>query len=331
MSAGDAVADPALLLAAQRGDEPAFVRLTAPHRALLHRHCYRILGSLHDADDAMQETMLRAWRGLPQYRPQASLRAWLVRIATNVCLRQLERRPREEPVAVDAHVEPYPDRLLEQTGGLGAPPDQLVEEREQVGLALVTAMQLLPAKQRVAVLLRDVLGWSARDVAELLDDTVPAVNSALQRGRERLEREARERSLGRPHRPTSPAVEQAVMRRFAEAWAALDFDAIVALLGDDALLTMPPEAMAIRGAEQIRAFFETAPLGGALDRIHLVATRANAQPALAAYADERIPGHHEAYGVMVFSLEGDRIAGITGFPRRPDLFLRLGLPTTLPA
>ncbi len=320
--------DRAVLVAAQSGDEQAFVQLTSPHRSLLHRHSYRMLGSLHDADDAVQETMLRAWRGLPSYRPEAPLRAWLVRIATNVCLRLLEKRNRDEAMAVDAHLEPYPASLLDSVETRAPLPDDEVAEREQVGLALVTAMQLLPPKQRVAVLLRDVLGWSAREVADLLEDTVPSVNSALQRGRERLEREAHERTLGSPHEPASVQIEQDVMRRFQDAWAKLDFDAIVALLTDDALLTMPPEAMTFHGPRQIGAFFATAPLDGRLDRIRLVPTRANGQPALAAYADEDTPGAHHAYGVMVFALRGDRISAITGFPRRPDLFVRLGLPTT---
>ena len=190
-------------------------------------------------------------------------------------------------------------------------------------------MQLLPAKQRVTVVLRDVLGWSAREVADLLDDSVPAVNSALQRGRDRLQRERHERSLARPHAPANAAAEERVMRRFQEAWAAIDIDGIVALLSDDALLTMPPEALRFEGSAQVGAFFATAPLGGHLDRIQLVATRANGQPALAAYADEHGDGVFDAYGVMVFAINGDRIDGITGFPQQPALFTRLGLPAQL--
>lgn len=318
--------DNAVLVAAQAGDEQAFVRLTAPHRRTLHLHCYRILGSLHDADDALQETMLRAWRGIDRFEPRAPLRSWLYRIATNVCLRTLEQRARD-PVAVGAHLEPYPDLLLDGAASPAAGPDETVEERERIGLAFVAAMQLLPPKQRVTVVLRDVLDWSAREVAEFLDDTVPAVNSALQRGRDRLQREREEQSLARAHAPASAAEEERVMRRFQEAWAAADFDGIVALLTDDALLTMPPEAARFEGSAQIGSFFATVPLEGRLDRIRLVPTRANGQPALAAYADEHGDGVFDAYGVMVFALRGDRIDGITGFARQPALFTRLGLPT----
>ena len=320
-----------MLVAAQAGDEQAFVRLTAPHRQPLHRHCYRILGSLHDADDALQETMLRAWRGIDGFQPRAPLRSWLYRIATNVCLRMLEQRGRDPAATPGAHLEPYPDMLLADLASPAAGPEEIVEERERIGLAFVAAMQLLPPKQRVTVVLRDVLDWSAREVAELLDDSVPAVNSALQRGRDRLERERHERSLARPHAPANAAEEERVMRRFQEAWAAVDFDGIVALLADDALLTMPPEAQRFEGGTQIGTFFATAPLDGQLDRIQLVPTRANRQPALAAYADEQGEGAYEAYGVMVFAIRGGRIDGITGFARQPALFTRLGLPTQLGA
>jgi RNA polymerase sigma-70 factor (ECF subfamily) len=325
------VFDRSVLVAAQGGDEQAFVRLTAPYRQQLHAHCYRILGSLHDADDALQETMLRAWRSIDRFQPHGPLSAWMYRIATNVCLRLLEQRSREPGAAVDAHLEPYPDRLVDDVPSPAPGPEETVEQRDRIGLAFVTAMQLLPAKQRVTVVLRDVLGWSAREVADLLDDTVPAVNSALQRGRDRLQREREERSLARPHAPTNAAAEARVMRRFQEAWAAIDIDGIVALLSDDALLTMPPEALRFEGSAQIGVFFATAPLDGHLDRIQLVSTRANGQPALAAYADEEGDGVFDAYGVMVFAIQGDRIDGITGFPQQPALFTRLGLPTELGA
>jgi RNA polymerase sigma-70 factor (ECF subfamily) len=323
--------DTSVLVAAQAGDEQAFVQLTAPHRQPLHRHCYRILGSLHDADDALQETMLRAWRGIDGFQPRAPLSSWLYRIATNVCLRMLEQRGRDPAAAVDAHLEPYPDNLLADVASPAAGPEEILEERERIGLAFVAAMQLLPAKQRVTVVLRDVLDWSARDVAELLDDSVPAVNSALQRGRDRLQRERNERSLARAHAPANATEEERVMRRFQEAWAAVDFDGILALLADDALLTMPPEPQRYEGSLQIGSFFATAPLDGHLDRIQLVPTRANGQPALAAYADEHGEGVFDAYGVMVFAIRGGRIDGITGFARQPALFTRLGLPTQLGA
>jgi RNA polymerase sigma-70 factor (ECF subfamily) len=328
---GDLRSEAILLVAAKEGDEQAFVCLTGPHRQALHVHCYRLLGSLHDADDALQETMLRAWRSIDRFEPQAPIGAWLHRIATNVSLRVLEQRSRHTAAAVDAHLEPYPDRLLEDIPAPGHSPQSALEQREGIGLAFVAAMQLLTPKQRVAVVLRDALGWSAREVAEVLQDTVPAVNSALQRGRQRLEQERREGTLARIHAPTDTHTEEVVMRRFQEAWEAVDIDRIVALLADDALLTMPPEAARFDGSAQIGAFFATAPMDGDLARLRLVPTRANGQPALAAYAQEHDAGTHDAYGVMVFALEGDRITGITGFPRQPELFIQLGLATELAA
>jgi RNA polymerase sigma-70 factor, ECF subfamily len=318
-----------LLRTAQGGDEQSFVRLTGPYRRALHVHCYRLLGSLHDADDALQETLLRAWRSIDRFQPRAALSAWLYRIATNVCLRMLEQRARDAAATVDKHLEPYPDLVLEEIPSGEPGPDAVLEQRETVGLAFVTAVQLLPAKQRVAVVLRDVLGWSAREVADLLEDSVPAVNSALQRGRERLAREQREGTITRAHAPVDSATETRVMERFQEAWAAVDIPALVSLLADDALLTMPPEAMRFEGSKQIGDFFATVPLDGRLDRIRLVPARANGQPTLAAYAQEHHDGGFDAYGVMVFAIQGNRIHGIVGFPRQPELFERLGLPITL--
>jgi RNA polymerase sigma-70 factor, ECF subfamily len=314
--------DERLVAAARAGDERAFVELTSPHRDALHVHCYRLLGSVHDADDAMQEALLRAWRGIARFQPRAPVRAWLYRIATNVCLRMLERRARDPAIAVDAHLEPYPDR----EAPAASEPAACVESEEAIGLAFIAAMQLLAPKQRVVLVLRDVLDWSTREVAALLDVSEAAVNSALQRARARIGSEHREGSLARAHRPAGPGVEAVVMQRFQDAWKAVDIDAILALLTADALLTMPPEGMRFQGARAIAEFFATVPLQGRLDRIRLVARRANGQPALAAYAENPATGEHEPYGIMVFAIDGDQIAGITGFPRQLELFARLGLP-----
>ena len=320
-----------LLAAAQRGDEQAFVELTGPHRRALHVHAYRMLGNLHDADDALQETLLHAWRALPGYEPRAALSAWLHRIATNVALRMLEQR-RRSAGPVDAHLQPYPDRFLDELASPDPSPEARAIARESVGLAYIAAMQLLPAKQRAVLVLRDALGWSARDTAELLDDSTIAVNSALQRARERIAREHEEGTLARLHAPADPRTEAAVMREFLDAWAAVDVPRIVALLSDDALLTMPPMALRFEGAAAIGDFLATQPAQGRLDRIQHTATRANGQPTLASYADEHGTGTHDAYGVMVFAIQGDRIAGITGFPHDLETFAQLGLPVkALPA
>jgi RNA polymerase sigma-70 factor (ECF subfamily) len=292
-------------------DQQAFALLIEPHRRALHLHCYRMLGSLHDADDAVQETMLRAWKSSNRYEPRAQLTTWLHAIATNVCLTAIARRRARPAEAVEdlEHLQPYPDRLL----------DDLVQ-RETVELAFITAIQLLPPKQRAVLILRDVLGWSAKEVAEALGDSIGAVTSALQRARAGLGR--RRRQVAEPN-----ARERAVVQRFMTAWDAVDIDALVSLLSEDAVMTMPPERMRIAGARSIGDFFGSVPQGGRLDEIRLVRTSANRQPALAAYTrgDE---GKQRPYGLMVLQIEGGRIAGIIGFPD-PWLFEQCGLPTRL--
>ena len=237
---------------------------------------------------------------------------------------------RRDPAAyAGAHLQPYPDRLFEDLPAPQPGPHEVASIREEVGFAFVAAMQLLPPKQRAVLVLRDALDWPAHDVAELLEDTVPAVNSALQRARERMRQEQRAGTLARINAPASTEAEAAVMHRFQEAWAAADIDRIVALLTDDAVLTMPPVGVRVESAAAIGEFFATEPLGGHLERIVLVETRASGQPALACYADEDASGTHGAYGVMVFALHGDRIAGITGFPQDVGLFRQLGAPLCL--
>ena len=313
-----------LLAAATAGDEEAFVQLTGPLRRRLHVHCYRMLGSVHDADDALQETMLRAWRGIGRFEPRAELSSWLYRIATNVCLRMIEQRGRRDSASIDAYLQPYPDGLLDPVT-----PEDEVERRETIGLAFVTAVQLLPPRQRAALVLRDVLGWSAREAADLLGVSVAAANSALQRARDRVERERREGSLARAHRPADERVEAAVMRRFVDAWEAVDIERLTALLADEALLTMPPDVMRIVGPAEIGGFFATVPMDGRLELIRLQATRANGQPALAAYVQESDGEPFRAYGIMVFAVDGDRIGGITGFAGYPELYPVFALPSEL--
>jgi RNA polymerase sigma-70 factor (TIGR02960 family) len=292
-------------------DERAFALLIEPHRRALHLHCYRMLGSLHDADDALQETMLRAWKASDRYEPRAQLSTWLHTIATNLCLTAIERRRSRPAEAIEdlEHLQPYPDRLLE---------DLVV--RETVELAFIAAIQLLPPKQRAVLILRDVLGWSANEVAEAFEDSVGAVTSALQRARKSLEGARREASA-------PGAQERALVRRFMAAWDAVDIDGLVALLTEDAVMTMPPERMRVAGASTIGGFFATVPQDGRLDEIRLVPTAANRQPALAAYA-RGDDGTHRPYGLMVLQVEDSHISGIFGFPD-PWLFGQCGLPPEL--
>jgi RNA polymerase sigma-70 factor, ECF subfamily len=292
-------------------DEHSFALLIEPQRRALHLHCYRMLGSLHDADDALQETLLRAWKGSDRYEPRARLGAWLHSIATNVCLTAIARS-RAQPVDLVEdidYLQPYPDRLL----------DDLVE-RETVELAFIAAIQLLPPKQRAVLILRDVLGWSAKEAAEALEDSVGAVTSALQRARSGVER-------ARPRTSAPAERERALLKRFVAAWEAVDVEALVGLLTDDVVMTMPPERMRVAGARAIGDFFASVPLEGRLDEIRLLPTAANRQPALAAYArggDDR----HRPYGLMVMAVDHDKIAGIVGFPD-PWLFEQFALPAEL--
>jgi RNA polymerase sigma-70 factor (TIGR02960 family) len=292
-------------------DEHAFALLIEPHRRALHVHCYRMLGSLHDADDALQETMLRAWKGSDDYEPRAQLTTWLHTIATNVCLTAIARRRARPAELIEdlEHLQPYPDRLL----------DDLVQ-RETVELAFITAIQLLPPKQRAVLILRDVLGWSAKETAEALQDSVSAVNSALQRARTRLAERRR------PDQAPETS-ERELLRQFMAAWDVVDIDGLVALLTEGAVMTMPPERMRIAGAQAIGEFFRTVPLDGRLDEIRLVPTSMNRQPALAAYA-RADDGRYRPYGLMVLQIENGLVTAITGFPD-PWLFEQGGLPPEL--
>ena len=329
----------ALLVAAAGGSEQAFRLLTEPHRRALHLHCYRMLASMHDADDALQETLLRAWQSLDRYQPRSPLAAWLHTIATNVCLTALARRERRRELpAADVgeavwgerlnHLQPYPDRLLDELEPASPDPEARYVLRETVELAFVTAVQLLPPKQRAVLILRDVLGWSAKETAEALGDSVAAVNSALQRARATLDRV---QSLGAAtHAPAGDEQDRALLERFMKAWDAVDIDGIVRLLTHDALMTMPPVPTYVLGARAIGEFFATVPVEGRLDEIRLVPAAANCQPALAAYVRDPVDGVHRAYGVMVLAFDGEAISGIVGFAET-SLFELFGLPLELEA
>jgi RNA polymerase sigma-70 factor, ECF subfamily len=315
------MAEGTLLAAARGGDERAFARLTSPYRRELQVHCYRMLGSVDDAEDVVQETMLRAWRRLATFEGRTSLRRWLYTIATNACLNLLERQPRlvllptgeaaEQPALARIHwLEPCPDTLLPDRSQ--SDPQARLDLRESVALAFLAAIQHLPARQRAMLLLFDVLGWSVAEVAELLDTSTAAVNSGLQRARAKLETQ--------PAPRPSEEEERALVERFIEAWDRVDIQGLVELLREDAVMAMPPEPVWFEGRDAVGEFFATVPAEGDLSRIRLVPTRANLRPALAAYFDG------EAYGLMVFEIGDGAIAEIVGFADAARLYGRFGLP-----
>jgi len=320
-------------------DEATFRRLVEPHRRELQLHCYRILGSVQDAEDMLQETLLSAWRGLEGFKGEASLRSWLYSIATNRCLNALRarsRRPRETPMpppgtgfaeptrlTESVWVEPYPDALLEEDPSVD--PEARYDARESIELAFVVALQHLPPRQRAVLVLRDVLGFRASEVAATLETSESAVNSALHRARTALEAARGDR--GNAPAPQS-AAERDVVGRFADAFVSGDLQALVGLLTDDALLTMPPEPFEFRGRADISRFFATVPAGGDLERFRLVPTRANGQPAFGCYLRDPQSARSHAYGLMVLTLDGDAIARITGFPDT-SVFPSFGLPRTI--
>jgi RNA polymerase sigma-70 factor, ECF subfamily len=302
-----------LLAAAQAGDERAFRQLIEPYRHALEVHCYRMLGSAHDTEDLVQETLLRAWPALERFEPRAQLQTWLYRIATNACLDELERRPRRpEPV------DPFPDRPLDETTSPTYDPAARYAIREGMELALLRAIQELPGRQRAVLIFRDVLGWTAPEVAELLESTVASVNSALQRARASIEQH-----LPAPAPAAVEPSERELLGRYVEAFERDDVDGLVSLLREDAMLRMPPQPSVI-GAVQIARFFrETA--GGDLARIKLTPTWANGRPAVAIYRRTQAGGLI-AHGISVLEIDGEQIVGIDSFID-PTLLPRFGFPT----
>jgi RNA polymerase sigma-70 factor (ECF subfamily) len=300
------VSEITLLAAARSGDDEAFQQLVAPHRRALHVHCYRMLGSFHDAEEATQEALLRAWKGLHTFEGRAPLAHWLFRIATTTCLKLRESRSRLPATVADlSYLEPYPDALLD---GLtpGTDPAAEVERRESVSLAFVAALQLLPPTQSAVLILRDVLGWPGQEVADLLDTTLAAVNSALQRARTTV------RDGGpAPVRPLG-TVEREIVDGFVRAWHRRDIAGLAALLREDVIMRMPPEPMEVFGRIAVLDFFTTVPAGGRFETIRLFAARANGQPAVAAYEPDAA-GRLIPFGLMVFTVDGPVIATITGF------------------
>ena len=331
-----------LLAAAQAGDEGAFERLIEPYRGELQARFYRMLGSLHDAEDAMQEALLRAWRGIARFEGRSSLRSWLYTIATNSSLRLIERRPKRvlpiefgppadphvdtgKPLVESVWVEPYPDERLPADGETS--PEARYERRESVELAFTAALQHLPPLQRAALILTDVLGFSPGEVAETLDATPASIYSALQRARKATEERLPDRSQQQTRDALGEDGARDLVNRFMQAWESADVDAIRALLTDEAVMAMPPWAEWFRGRDAIAQFLSRGPLGPG-KRWKLVPTQASGQPALACYwtGDDRA---WHAEGIIVLTLTDDgRIGEFTSF-RDPDLFPRFGLPAAM--
>ena len=329
-----------LISRARAGDGDAFRELTEPHRRELQVHCYRMLGSFQDAEDALQDTLLAAWQGFAGFEGRASLRTWLYRIATNRCLnarRSASRRsakewniPKVEPPEPTRHgevvwLEPYPDTLLEGAVDVPPGPEARYEQTESISLAFVTALQVLPPRQLAVLILRDVLGFHASEAAEMLDSTVDSVNSALKRARASLQRRP-PTAAGheRPPASGSPA-EDAIVARFVSAYESADLDALVALLTDDVFVSMPPMPFEYEGRDIVARF--CAGLFGAGRRFDLVPARANGQPAFGAYL--RTPaGLRHGTGLIVLTLAGDRICAMTRFEN--SVLPWFGLPRSLP-
>jgi RNA polymerase sigma-70 factor (ECF subfamily) len=330
-----------LLSRARAGDQEAFRQLVEPYRHHLQLHCYRILGSVHDAEDALQETLLSAWQGLGGFEERASVRTWLYRVATNCCLKAQRSRRRSQRVGSPPSwpelpeptrlggvlwLEPYPDILLDQLMDTAPGPEARFEAREAVSLAFVTALQLLPPRQRAVLILRDVLGFHAGEVARVLDSTEESVTSALKRARATLQR--RLPGSGEREQPPAPgcAAERELVERFTRAFEAKDVQGIVGLLTEDVWLTMPPIPLEWQGRDLADRFLTATAIGHV--RRRLVATRANGQPAFGLYVrDPQAPILH-AIGLMVLTLAGDRICAMTRF--ETSMLAYFGLPRTLP-
>jgi RNA polymerase sigma-70 factor (ECF subfamily) len=333
-----------LLEAACDGDEDAFRRLVEPHRGELHAHCYRMLGSLHDAEDALQDALLRAWRGLCGFDGRSALRRWLYRITTNACLDALARRPKRvlpidygppagrnadpgEPLAESVWVEPYPDETLGLEDGYAAP-DARYEKREAVELAFVAALQHLPPRQRAVLVLREVLGFSAKEVSESLGTTVASVNSALQRARKAIDQRLPEKSQQATIRALGDEGVRELVQNFVDAFERGDVDAIVGLLAEDATFEMPPYATWYRGRDDVADSWLMP--GGPPPRLRYVPTQANGQLALGTYALDADRSHYVPIALDVITLRGAEIVDITAF-RTPEVFSRFGLPDELAA
>jgi RNA polymerase sigma-70 factor (ECF subfamily) len=330
------------LEAARGRDEPAFARLIGPHRAALHAHCYRMLASTADAEDALQETLLRAWRALPKFEGRSALRSWLYRIATNVCLRAIEKRPKrvlpvdygpardphggpEAPLVESVWVDPYPDEAVADGA---SSPEARYEQRESVELAFVAALQHLPGRQRAVLLLRDVLGYAPAEIAETLETTPTAVYSALQRAHEAVDDRLPARSQQATLRALGDEQIRGAVERYVQAWDDGDVPALVALLTEDATFAMPPMPTWYRGRSAISGFLASYPLSGRR-AWRMVPVRASGQIAFGCYVVAEPGAPAEAHDIEVLTLDGDaRISDVTAFIT-PEAFARFGLPPVL--
>jgi RNA polymerase sigma-70 factor (ECF subfamily) len=327
--------DQDLIHAAQRGDESAYQSLVEQHRSELHAHCYRMLGSVHDAEDALQDAFLRAWRGLHGFQGRSSPRSWLYKIATNTCLDTLARRPRQRvlpfeygpateaaagpgaPVTESAWIEPYPDALLD---GL-ASPEARYEQREGVELAFIAALQHLPARQRAVLILREVLGYSAAEVADLLDTTVASVNSAMQRARAAVDERLPDPSQQETLRTLGDEQLGELVDRYVDAWERNDIDAVVALLTEDAAISMPPLASWFGPRDEIAHWLATSPMSGDW-QWRAIRTQANGQVALAFYSWDPDTDAYMPFALNVLTFRGAEISEVDAFivrtPTAPD-------------
>ncbi|HZA87413.1 MAG TPA: sigma-70 family RNA polymerase sigma factor [Acidimicrobiales bacterium] len=332
-----------LMTRARAGNGDAFRALTEPHRRELQMHCYRMLGSFQDAEDAVQDALLAAWQGLGRFEERASIRTWLYRIATNRCLnalRSTSRRPAKEwnipeveppePTGLGEVVwlEPYPDALLEAAIDVPLGLEARYEQTESISLAFVTALQVLPARQRAVLILRDVLGFHAHEVAEMLDSSIQSVNSALKRARATLQRRLPPAGAREPAPAPNSPTEQALVAKLTRAYQSGDIDALVALITVDARLSMPPIPLEYHGRDTVARFFATVGFRHGR-RFDLVPTRANGQLAFGVYLRSPSGGIRQATGLDVLTLSGDRIRAITHFDA--SVLPAFGLPRSLPS
>jgi RNA polymerase sigma-70 factor (ECF subfamily) len=320
-----------LLEAARGGDDGAFSALAEPYRRELHAHCYRMLGSMHDAEDALQDALLRAWRGVGRFEGRSSLRSWLYTIATNTCLNEIAKRPKRvlpvdygpstdphvgpgAPVIESVWIEPYPDERLGVEDGY-VTPEARYERREGVELAFIAALQHLPATQRAVLILREVLGYSAKESADMLETTTASINSALQRARAAVEERMPDQSQQATLRALGDEKVSEIVDAYLDAWMRGDIEKVVSMLAEDASFAMPPLASWFEGREGIADFLRRYPMNGTWTW-RALPVRANGQPALAFYIHDPETGDFQPFALNVLSFRGERISDVTAFIAR---------------